>query len=263
MTYRNHRKVIVVDGLKAFVGGMNIANEYYKKIKKYPRFRDTQLLIEGDAITSITQLFFMDYYYVTGSFIEDTFYYPERNIKSKGLVQLIPSGPEYKYPPIRNVYVKMINNAKQSIKIMTPYLALDQELVTSLIIASRGGVNVEIITSGVPDRKWVSYVSESFYEELLKEGIKIYQYQEHFTHGKVIIMDDLIASCGTYNLDNRSARMNFEVTMLLYKQGVDSLVKDFTLDRSKSKQIDTTSWLERGLIQRAIEGVLNILSPLV
>jgi len=265
ITFRNHRKNVIIDGKVAFTGGMNLADEYQNKAerKRIPPFRDTQLQITGKAVNSLTSLFFRDWYYVTNDFIKDERYYCSEIVESKGMVQIIPSGPDFKYPPIRNTYVKMINNAKKSIKIMTPYLALDREMVTSLMIAARGGVNVEIIVPGVPDKKSVYEVTRSFFEELLEEGIKIYTFSNTFTHAKVFIIDDTIASCGTYNLDNRSARINFEVTALLYNVGVSDLVHDFDSDRTNSKEVDLIKWRKRNFIQRMFEGLVGLMSPIV
>ena len=265
INFRNHRKNVIIDGRVAFTGGMNLADEYQNKAKnkKFPPFRDTQIQIMGKAVNSLTSLFFRDWYYVTNKFINDEKYYCSTKVESKGMIQIIPSGPDFKYPPIRNTYVKMMNNAKKSIKIMTPYLALDREMVTSLMIAARGGVNVEIIVPGVPDKKSVYEVTRSFFQELLEEGIKIYTYTNTFTHAKVFIIDDNIASCGTYNLDNRSARINFEVTALLYNVGVKTLIDNFDEDRSHSRQVSLDKWRKRNFIQRMFEGLVALMSPII
>jgi len=264
LNFRNHRKVIVIDGETGFVGGINLGDEYNnKKKKKFGFWRDTHLCLKGNAVNSLTQLFFRDWYYNTDDFISDIKYFGTKKHQATGLVQIIPSGPDFKHPPIRNVYVKMINNAKKNIKIMTPYIALDQELLTSLVIAANSGVNVEIIIPGIPDKKSIYTVTKSFVEELLEEGIKIYTYQPGFCHGKVFIIDDMLASCGTYNLDNRSARINFEVTALLYNDAVAHLVSDFETDLSRCKEIKLKKWRKRGLINRIYEGLLNLFSPLV
>jgi len=264
INYRNHRKVTVIDGKVGFVGGLNLADEYnLGKFKDYGFFRDTHLVLEGDAVRSLTQLFFRDFYYNTNEFISDTKYYPTYRVKAEGLVQILPSGPEYKHPPIRNVYVKIINNAKKSIKIMTPYIALDNELLTSLVIAASSGVEVDIIIPGIPDKKSIYAVTKSFIEDLLEVGIKVYTYTPGFCHAKILIIDDVMASCGSYNLDNRSAKINFEVTTLLYLQCVDKLVEDFKKDLEESQEISYEVWLKRGVIRRLYEGLLNLFSPLV
>ncbi len=264
INYRNHRKVTVIDGKVGFVGGLNLADEYnLGKAEKYGFFRDTHLTMEGNAVKSLTQLFFRDLYYCTNEFISDNKYYPSHKIEEEGLVQILPSGPEFKHPPIRNVYVKMINNAKYSIKIMTPYIALDNELLTSLVIAASSGVKVEIIIPGIPDKKTIYTVTQSFIEDLLEVGIKVYKYTPGFSHGKVLIIDDALASCGSFNLDNRSAKINFELTTLLYLQGVDKLVLDFENDIEKSEEILLDTWKKRGLVARLYEGFLNLFSPLI
>ncbi len=263
INYRNHRKVTIVDGKYGFIGGMNLGDEYNNESKKYAMFRDTQLMLEGKAVNSLTALFLRDLYYAKHKFVDDDKYYISEKIEAKGLVQIIPSGPDFEYPPIRNTYVKMINNAKISIKIMSPYLALDQEVLTSLIIASKGGVEVSLILPGKPDKKSIYIVTKSFFEQLLAAGVKIYLYKKTFTHAKILIVDDFIASCGTYNLDNRSARINFEATVLLYNDTVNALTEDFELDLTKSKEVLLAKWKNRGLINRLVEGLFNLFSPLV
>ena len=264
INYRNHRKITVIDGRVGFVGGLNLADEYnLGKFKQYGFFRDTHLVMEGSAVRSLTQLFFRDVYYNTDEFISDPIYYPNHKMAYEGLVQILPSGPEFKHPPIRNVYVKMINNAKKTIKIMTPYIALDNELLTSLVIAARSGVEVSIIIPGVPDKKSIYTITKSFIEDLLEVGIKVYKYTPGFCHAKILMIDDMLASCGSYNLDNRSAKINFEVTTLLYLQGVDKLVQDFNKDLEESEQIHLEQWQKRGLIIRLYEGLLNLFSPLI
>lgn len=262
VNYRNHRKQVVIDSLYGFIGGMNLADEYYKKVKGFPTFRDTSLLLEGLVVNSLTRLFFRDYYSATSNWIEDEFFYQAKPVKSDGLIQIIPSGPDFKIPPIRNTYVKLINNAKKTIKIMTPYLALDHEMKTSLIIAARGGVDVSIIIPGTPDKKLIYELTQSFIEELLEEGVKVYKSNKTFTHAKILIMDDHFASCGTYNLDNRSAVINFEATVLMYKTGVKSLVEDYNNDLINATKIDLDAWKKRPLFKRLIEGLMSLASPL-
>jgi len=263
INYRNHRKITIVDSEYGFIGGMNLADEYNNKSRKFGTFRDTHLMLEGKAVNSLTALFLRDWYYSSGKFIDKDKYYGAQKVDTKGLVQIIPSGPDFDFPPIRNTYVKMINNAKLSIKIMTPYLALDQEILTSLIIAAKGGVDVTLILPGKPDKISLYIVTKSFFEQLLKAGIRICLFKNTFTHAKVLIVDDVIASCGTYNLDNRSARINFEATVLLYNDAVSALIKDFEYDLSKSEEVDYKKWLNRGLITRLIQGLFNLFSPLV
>jgi cardiolipin synthase len=264
INYRNHRKITVIDSRVGFMGGINLGDEYYtKRYKKTGVWRDTQLMFKGKVINSLTQLFFRDWYYNTEELISEDKYYKATVVKEEGMIQIVPSGPDFVHPPIRNMYVKMINNAKISIKIMTPYIALDQEMLTSLVIAANSGVQVDVIIPGKPDKKSIYMVTKSFIRDLLEANINVYTYDEGFTHAKVFIIDDQLASCGTYNLDNRSARINFEVTALLYTQGVEKLVEDFDKDLKVSTKIEKESWKQRGNIIRFIEGLFNLFSPIV
>jgi cardiolipin synthase len=261
INYRNHRKIVVVDGEVGYTGGMNIGDEYIHR-SKLGFFRDTQVKITGDAVNSLTAIFLRDYYSMTGVFLHEG-YYKQHEVKTDETVQIVPSGPEFSRPPIRNTYVKMINNARESIYITSPYLALDVETKTSLIIAAKSGVDVRIILPGKPDKKMVYIVTKSFIQELLESGIKIYFYEDAFIHAKVFIMDELIASVGSYNLDNRSARINFEITALLLGPSVKHLVDDFKHDLDNARLIDLYEWKNRSLIQRLIEGAFNLMAPIV
>lgn len=263
INYRNHRKITVIDGKCGFTGGMNLADEYKNVTSPFGHFRDTHLLIEGDSVQSLTQVFFRDWYFNTKTLVKDERFFKTYPVQQKGLVQIVPSGPEFKHPPIRNMYVKMINNAKISIKIMTPYIALDHELLTSLVIASNSGVTIDIIIPGIPDKPSVYQVTKSFVDDLIEVGINVHVYNKGFTHAKVFIIDDHLASCGTYNFDNRSARINFEVTALLYKTGVKKLVSDFNNDLLECTQINPEKWLNKSLYRRLTEGLFNLFSPLV
>jgi len=264
MNYRNHRKITVIDSKVGFMGGLNLGDEYHQKVyKKTGVWRDTHLMFKGKIINSLTQLFFRDYYYNTEELISEDHFYKAMPVKEEGLVQIVPSGPDYIHPPIRNMYVKMFNNAKKSIKIMTPYIALDQEMLTSLVIAANSGVKVDIIIPGKPDKKSIYMVTKSFIKDLLDAHINVYTYDAGFTHAKVLIIDDQLASCGTYNLDNRSARINFEVTALLYTQGVEKLVKDFEQDLQASTKVEKATWKNRNKVVQFVEGVFNLFSPIV
>ncbi len=263
INYRNHRKIVVVDGHTAYTGGMNIANEYDNTVDHPYYFRDTQLKLEGKAVKSLTSLFFKDYYYNTNNFFDNDFYYPETNVKSENVVQVLQSGPDSDAATIRNLYLKMLMMAKKSVKIMTPYMALDQETLTALSIAAQSGIDVEIIIPGEPDKYLVYKVTKSFVGNLLGSGVNIYQYQKGFCHAKVFIVDDKIASVGSYNLDNRSAVIDFEVTLLMSGAPLPRLIADFEEDKKDSTRIDPKEWANRPLITRLVEGVMSIFSPII
>ncbi len=263
INYRNHRKIVVIDGQEGFTGGMNIANEYDNSIPHDYYFRDTHLHIKGMATKSLTALFFKDYYYNTNRFIDDDVYYQTQPKTTENTVQILQSGPDTNAPNIRNLYVKMIMNAKNSVKIMTPYMALDQETLNALKTAVSSGVNVEIIIPGIPDKYIVYKVTKGFMSNLLADGVKFYQYDKGFCHGKVLIVDDCIASIGSYNLDYRSAMIDFEVTALMHGPVVKEVLKDFEDDKLESSLIDPHLWAQRPLFSKFLEGVMSILTPII
>ncbi len=263
VNYRNHRKIVVIDGTIGYTGGMNIADEYDNSIAYDYHFRDLQIKLEGSAVTTLTTLFFKDYYYNTNRFIQDKRYYPKKPLSCPGITQVIQSGPDSDEAYIRDVYLKMIIGAKKSVKIMTPYMALDQETLTALKLAALSGIDVSIIIPGTPDKVLVYKVTKYYATVLIEHKVHVYQYTKGFAHGKCLIVDDLIASVGSYNLDNRSAIIDFEVTALLYGPIVDKLVQTFDNDLKDSRQIEPSVWLKRPITTKLIEGILSIFTPII
>ncbi|MFW6318858.1 MAG: cardiolipin synthase [Bacillota bacterium] len=263
INYRNHRKIVVIDGKIGFTGGMNLADEYDNSIAYDYYFRDTQVKLEGEAVKSLTAIFFKDYYYNTNTFITDAIYYPSYRVFSQGITQVLQSGPDSNEAHIRNVYLKMIMNAETSIRIMTPYMAIDQEMLTALIVAKQSGVNVEIIIPGKPDKRLVYNVTKFYASVLLNHGINVYRYTKGFCHAKILIVDDKIASVGSYNLDNRSAVIDFEITALLTDQAVTDVVDHFILDKQDSEQLNQATWNKRFILTRLFEGLLSIFTPIL
>ncbi|MFU8786392.1 MAG: cardiolipin synthase [Candidatus Izemoplasmataceae bacterium] len=262
LNFRNHRKIVVIDGLVGYTGGMNIGDEYDNSILYDYHFRDTQVCLEGAAVSSLTTLFFKDYYYNKGIHITDDFYYPKTKVRKQSITQILQSGPESDEANIRNVYLKMIFKAKKSIKIMTPYMALDQEIYTALKVAQLSGVNVEIIIPGIPDKYLVYKVTQYFAHAFARHGIKIYVYQPGFSHSKILMIDDCLASVGSYNLDNRSAIIDFEVSALFNdKEALHQLVIDFEQDKKDSTLIDPSE--KRPIFAKFFEGIMSIFTPII
>ncbi len=263
INFRNHRKIVVIDGEIGYTGGMNLADEYDNTIDYDYYFRDTQVKLRGQAVRSLTCVFFKDYYYNTNQFIDDDFYYPDTNVSHQGVTQILQSGPDSHEAHIRNVYLKMIMTAKKSIRIMTPYMAIDQETLTALIVAKRSGVNVEVIIPGTPDKYLVYKVTLFYATTLLEHGINVYRYTKGFSHAKILVIDDKIASVGSYNLDNRSALIDFEITALFTGNAVETIVDQFIQDKQDSTQIDSETWQKRFIIKRLFEGLLSIFTPII
>ncbi|MFW6298454.1 MAG: cardiolipin synthase [Bacillota bacterium] len=263
VNFRNHRKIVVIDGKRGYTGGINLANEYDNRNKGRYYFRDTMIRLDGQAVKSLTAVFMKDYYYNTNKFLDSDFYYPEYKVQSEGVVQIVQSGPDNEDASIRDLYLKMLFSAKKSIRIMTPYMAMDQETLTALKVAGQSGIDVEIIIPGVPDKQLIHSVTQSFVSSLLDYNIKIYRYDKGFCHAKVLIIDDEIASVGTYNLDNRSAHLSFEISTLFTHDAVNEVVRDFIEDKQNSTLITLEEWQERSVVIRFFENLLALFSPII
>ena len=260
VNFRNHRKAIVIDGHIGFVGGMNLADEYNHDSPKFGFWRDTHVLIRGNGVTSIQNVFIKDWYYITSLVLEKPL---DKSVESfPGLFTVIESGPDFEIDMIKDVYLKMIGSAKKSIKIVTPYLIIEPEMMSALKIAVKSNVEVSFLVPGMSDYVTVGFATRSFYEQLLSYGIKIYELKNHFVHSKILIVDDDIASVGSVNFDPRSFHLNFEVTSIFSNPAVDVLVKSFANDLEKSNEIIPEVWKKRGFFRRFIQGLFNLFSPL-
>ncbi len=263
INFRNHRKIVVIDGQVGYTGGMNLADEYDNSIDYAYYFRDTQVKLRGAAVKSLTSVFFKDYYYNTGTFIDSDDYYPKTQVKSQGIVQILQSGPDSHEAHIRSVYLKAIMTAKHSIRIMTPYMSLDQETLTALIIAKRSGVDVEVIIPGTPDKYLVYKVTQYFATMLLTHTIDVYRYVKGFSHAKVLIIDDKIASVGSYNMNHRSALIDFEITALFTGDAVQTVLDQYAQDKIDSEKIDPVAWKKRPIYHRLFEVAMSIFTPII
>ncbi|MBU1145556.1 MAG: cardiolipin synthase [Firmicutes bacterium] len=260
VNFRNHRKAIVIDGYVGFLGGINLGDEYNHQSLKFGFWRDTHILMMGNGVTSIQNVFIKDWYYITGNVIDRPM--DKTNEHFPGLFSVVESGPDFENGLIRDIYLKMIFSAKKSIKIVTPYLIIEPELMAAIKIAKKSGVEISLLLPGKHDFFVVGFATESYYEQLLTMGVKIYEYIDCFVHSKILIIDDELASVGSVNFDPRSFHLNFEVTGIFANNAVKVLVNSFSEDISKSNQIDLEVWNKRGLIKRIIEGLFNLFSPI-
>jgi cardiolipin synthase len=260
VNFRNHRKAIVVDGKSGFVGGMNLADEYNHGDPKFGFWRDTHVMMRGNGVSSIQNVFVKDWYYITGDVLDKPLDKTKENFP--GFFTVIESGPDFENGLIKDVYLKMIAKAKKSIKIVTPYLIIEPEIMSVLKIAAKSGVNIEFLLPGKHDYFTVGYATQSYYEQLLLIGIKIYEYKDTFVHSKILLIDDKVASVGSVNLDPRSFHLNFEVTSIFENDAVKDLVKSFNDDLKKSDSITLEEWQKRGILIRIIQGWFNLFSPM-
>lgn len=229
---RDHRKITIIDGHTAFTGGINLADEYINSIKKFGLWKDSGIMIYGEGVWNFTVLFLQLWDHTTNSIdkferYKPHLYHPEK-FQSDGFVQPYGDSPFDNESVGELTYLNMINKAKNYIYITTPYLVIDNEMVTALILSAKSGVDVRIVTPHIWDKWYVHCVTQSHYEQLIEAGVKIYEYTPGFIHSKVFVCDDELGIVGTTNLDYRSLYFQFECGVWLYKvKCLFQIKKDF------------------------------------
>lgn len=264
---RNHRKITVIDGVIGYVGGINLADEYINVIEKYGYWKDSTIKIEGDATRQLTVMFLQNFGLQTRK-VEEYEKYTQISInmdKTEGYVQPLCDGPNPLYPELicENVYLNMINQAKKSICIATPYLIIDSLIKNALISAVKRGVDVKIFTPNIPDKKLIFIITRSNYRDLIKHGVEIYEYQPGFLHTKDCLIDDELALVGTINLDYRSLVHHYECGILMYKTtAVGQIIDDFNSIYNNSIYIDPKKFKLKWY-EIIIAKIIGIFSPLM
>ena len=215
---RDHRKIAVVDGVVAFTGGINLADEYINEIVKYGHWKDTAVMMKGNAAWSFTVMFLQMWNLCTGRSEEYESFYREADHmeECKGFVQPYCDSPVDTEHVAEQVYLHIINSAKKYLYINTPYLIIDESISTALVMAAKSGVDVRIVTPGIWDKRFVHFTTKSYYRDLIEGGVKIYEYEQGFMHSKMFVSDDSVATVGTVNLDYRSLYLHFECGVCLY-----------------------------------------------
>ncbi|WP_170006730.1 cardiolipin synthase [Bacillus fonticola] len=266
LNFRNHRKIIIVDGKVGFVGGLNIGEEYMGLNKHFGFWRDTHVYVKGEAVRTLQLIFLQDWYYMTN----DNLLLPEYldaplDVESKhGGVQILASGPDNEWSVIKNIFFAMITSAKKSVYIASPYFIPDEDIFTSLKIAALSGMDVRLLVPKTPDKWIVYFASRSYFHELLESGVKIYEYEKGFMHSKTIMVDEELASIGTSNMDMRSFHLNFEVNAFLYRtHSTSKLIEDFKKDLLHSRPLHEDEFIKRPFWRRVLESTSRLLSPLL
>ncbi len=275
INYRNHQKICIIDGTIGYTGGVNIADEYINLVDAFGHWKDSGVLLEGPGVRSMTAMFLQMWYYARynrkNEEIQDfEKYFPKyTTFKSKndtsGFVQPICDGPlNADNNPMEYLYMHMINNARKYIYITTPYLVLDNEMITALCLAARSGVDVRIMTPGVPDKKYVFALTRSFYGRLLKAGVRIFEYEPGFLHAKNVVCDNETALVGTVNMDFRSFYMHYEnAVWTCGTPVVQDLYKDFIQTQEVCREILYEQWRKRPRWYKIIQSFLNIFAPML
>nr|WP_316252520.1 cardiolipin synthase [Bacillus aquiflavi] len=261
--FRNHRKIVVIDGSLGFVGGLNIGDEYLGKVESFGFWRDTHLMVRGEAVRSLQLIFLQDWYYMTSeSLLTIEYLSPELEENIHGGVQLIAGGPDTEWSVIKNIFFSMISTAKKSVWIASPYFIPDEDIFSAIKVAALSGIDVRLLVPKKPDKWIVFHASRSYFPQLLQAGVKIFEYEKGFMHSKIVIVDDELASIGTSNMDMRSFHLNFEVNAFLFRtRSTQSLVNDFINDLRHSKLIESETFNKRHLGIRFLESTSRLLSP--
>lgn len=264
--YRNHQKIMVIDGNIGYTGGFNLADEYANIKERFGHWKDSGIRLYGEGVYSFT-CFFLDMWRIVNpeTDIRDEDYKPDITVQEKGYVQPFMGGPHKNpYNPIEGAYTRMINKARDYIYITTPYLVLDQNLLTDLTNAAESGVDVRIIVPKIPDKRYVYVVNVSNYGKLMEAGVSVYEYTPGFIHAKNVIADDECAICGTINTDYRSLYLHYECGVFMSEvDAVKDMKADFLRTLEKSEQIDLERWQKRPLWQKFIQTGMRVFSPLL
>ncbi len=264
--YRNHRKILVVDGKVGFVGGLNLDDRYWNNGKHQLFWRDTHLRIEGPAVNMLQLNFKIAWDHLSTEVLptDPPFFNYDFNIATESPIAISSSGPISARPTGMDAMVVLIHSAKRYVRITNPYFIPSEELKSALITASLSGVKVELLIPGISDSNLVKYASNSYLQPLLDNGVRIYFYQKGFLHAKTMVIDDMVSMIGTLNTDIRSFYINFEITALVYDQVLAlALNSQFDKDLQSSTLIDAEEWKNRPLNTRLLESVCRLFTPIL
>lgn len=263
VNYRNHRKIAIIDGEVGFIGGFNIG-DYYIGEGPLGNWRDTAVRITGDAVKQLQIRFFLDWNYTTDEHLGiEAPYFPDGGDPGTTPIQIVSGGPDIRWNPIKEGYLKLINSARESIYIQTPYFIPDDSVADALRIAALSGVDVRIMIPCKPDHPFVYWATLSFIGDMLDAGVRAYTYNDGFLHAKTIVVDRKAGSVGSANWDVRSFRLNFEANAFFYDAAVGAeFVRAFEEDLAVSTEITLEDYQARPIGIRVKESISRLFSPL-
>mgnify|MGYP000307221331 CR=1 FL=1 len=265
---RDHRKITVIDGKVGFTGGINLADEYINVASRFGYWKDTGIRLEGEAVWSMTVMFLEMWNYINHSSEDYKQFMPQvyqkEPFEGDGFVQPYGDTPLDHETVGENIYLNIINHAERYVYIFTPYLIIDNEMLVSLCNAAKRGVDVRIVTPGIPDKKMIFLLTQSHYEPLLKCGVKIYQYTPGFIHAKSFLCDDKIGTVGSINLDYRSLFLHFECGVFMYKTKALMQLKEDCMDTFAASEEMTLEFCRgQNVFIRIFQGMMRLFAPLL
>ncbi len=266
VSFRDHRKITVIDGTIGFTGGINIGDEYINKLVRFGHWKDMGIKLHGDGVKNLAMIFMKGWNisspktFEYSKFLDDI----KHDIISKDLVVAYDDGPFSDDDVAEKTYIRMISNAKKYCYITTPYLIPSYDIIFALKIAAQSGVDVRIMTPGIPDKRMIFECSRSYYPDLINAGVKIYEYTPGFVHGKTLVSDDKVAFVGSVNFDFRSLIWNYECGAWVNSEKFALSVKEDTLDSiSKSKEVALRDLSKTSLTVKVFRSAINLLGPLL
>ncbi len=264
LNYRNHRKIIIIDGKIGFTGGFNVSDKYIQSTSDLGIWEDLHVKLEGPVVNSLHRIFIKDYHFASKEpLLLTSKYLPNHKNTGTSAVQIVASGPDSNQPAIMQQYIAMINLAESSIFIANPYFIPGSAVILALIIAAQSGIEVTLIVPKKGDSILVTYSMLSNFEELLAVGINIYE-RDVFSHSKVIVIDEKIASIGSGNFDHRSFELNFEINAVIYDKNIaKQIVVDSENKCSKASKLSYESFKNRSKSQKFLEGLAKFFIPLL
>lgn len=263
LNYRNHRKIVVIDGKVGYMGGINIADRYVKGFE-WGQWRDTHVRIEGKSVQGLQSVFLIDWFFVTQTLITSRNYFPELPIFGDVSMQIVNSGPLSNDDEMSLGMLQAIYDAKKSIFIQTPYFIPPDSMSQALQAAAKRGLDVRIMVSAKSDVPLVQLASQSFIKQILKSGVKVYMYEDGFLHSKLMVFDSSLTLIGSVNFDFRSFEHNFEVEAFIYDEGVaEKALQIFVQDQHKSQIVSLRNWMKRPKRQKFMESFMRLFAPLM
>lgn len=264
VNYRNHRKIIVIDGTTAFVGGLNFADRYLHGIPEIGIWRDTHLKVKGEAASSLQIVFLIDWYFVRQEVLLNEKYLPYKKVKEKCLLQITASGADSDWASIMQAYFSAITSAKRNVYISSPYFMPNGSILMALKTSAMSGVDVRVLIPNKSDSFMTYWGTLSYIEELLEAGVRIYFYKAGFNHSKIMTVDGIMSTVGTANMDVRSFEQNFEVNALVYDEKITLELRErFLQDLNQSEEVILDSWVNRPKSQKIKESIARLFTPLL
>jgi cardiolipin synthase len=265
VNYRDHRKIVIIDGDTSFVGGINIADRYVNNEESKQYWRDIHCMIEGEATYSLQILFLLNWYFVSKELLQPSLeLFPEINYKGEVVTSIVSSDPDSDHPNLMEAYFSMITSAREEILISTPYFIPNESILTALKTSAKGGVNVVLIMPEATDSLFVHAASMTFLGELLRNDIHVHLYQKGMIHSKIMVIDGEVCTIGTANMDYRSFDNNAEVNAIFFDKGLAAEVKmQFDADLSDSVRLDYLTWKKRPLNVKLVGSMGRVIAPLL